>query len=63
MLYYNVSEVLVGRDHSRPSARSGADHRAAAPTFSLLRLSASARVGGALLIVAALWGLVYWALR
>lgn len=35
----------------------------AAPAFSLLRLSALARLGGALVLVAALWSSVYWALH
>ncbi len=35
----------------------------AAPGFSLLRLSAFARLGGALALVAGLWALVYWALH
>ena len=35
----------------------------AAPGFSLLRLSAFTRVGGALVLVAALWASVYWALH
>jgi hypothetical protein len=34
-----------------------------APGFSLLRLSAISRVGGAAALVAGLWALVYWALR
>jgi len=34
----------------------------AGPAFSLLRLSALARCGGALIIVAALWAVVFWAL-
>ncbi|MGO9235737.1 MAG: hypothetical protein ACLPSF_14085 [Methylocella sp.] len=40
-----------------------ADRISAAPGFSLLRLSAFARLGGALALVAALWALVYWALH
>ena len=35
---------------------------AAAPTFSLLRLSALARCGGALVVIAGLWAMVFWAL-
>jgi hypothetical protein len=35
---------------------------AAAPSFSLLRLSALARLGGALVVIAALWATVFWAL-
>ncbi|MEJ0091940.1 MAG: hypothetical protein WDN46_00400 [Methylocella sp.] len=35
----------------------------AAPMFSLLRLSASTRFGGVLILVAALWASVYWALH
>jgi hypothetical protein len=46
--------------HSDPLAAQGSS---AAPGFSLLRLSAFARVGGALALVAALWALVYWALH
>jgi hypothetical protein len=34
----------------------------AAPTFSLLRLSAFARCGGALIVIAGLWAVVCWAL-
>ena len=33
------------------------------PTFSLFRLSASARCAGALVLIACLWGAVYWALH
>ncbi|MHB2165440.1 hypothetical protein [Alsobacter sp. R-9] len=35
---------------------------AAHPTASLLRLSATTRLGGALGLAAALWGLVAWAM-
>jgi hypothetical protein len=41
------------------------EHRrgiAAAPAFSLLRVSALARCGGAMLVIAGLWAMVYWAL-
>lgn len=34
-----------------------------APPFSLLRLSAAARLGGVLILLAVLWSLVYWALH
>ena len=34
----------------------------AAPAFSLLRLSALARCGGALVVIAGLWAVVFWAL-
>lgn len=34
----------------------------AAPAFSLLRLSALARCGGALVVIAGLWAVVGWAL-
>jgi hypothetical protein len=34
---------------------------AAGPTLSLLRLSAAARLAGAALITAALWGAIAWA--
>jgi hypothetical protein len=37
-------------------------HAATAPAFSLLRLSAFARCGGALLVIGGLWALVLWAL-
>ena len=37
--------------------------RFAAPPFSLLRLSAAARLGGVLVVVAVLWALVGWALH
>jgi hypothetical protein len=32
------------------------------PAFSLLRLSAPARLGGALIVIAGLWAVVVWAL-
>ena len=35
---------------------------ATAPAFSLLRLSALARCGGALVVIAGLWAMVFWAL-
>lgn len=35
---------------------------AAGPAFSLLRLSALARFGGALVVIAGLWAVVGWAL-
>ena len=35
---------------------------AAAPAFSLLRLSSLARCGGALIVIAGLWAMVFWAL-
>jgi hypothetical protein len=39
-------------------------HRAAtvAPKFSLMRISALARLGGALAVIAGLWAAVFWAL-
>jgi hypothetical protein len=42
----------------------GHDHlpATAVPRFSLLRLSAAARVGGALVVIAWLWAIVFWAL-
>jgi hypothetical protein len=33
-----------------------------APAFSLLRLSALARCGGAMVVIAGLWAMVFWAL-
>ena len=33
-----------------------------APPFSLLRLSALARCGGAMIVIAGLWAIVFWAL-
>jgi hypothetical protein len=33
------------------------------PGFSLLRLSAAQRCGGALIIIACLWAAVWWALH
>jgi hypothetical protein len=33
-----------------------------APAFSLLRLSAGARCGGAMVVIAGLWAMVFWAL-
>jgi hypothetical protein len=38
------------------------ERAATAPGFSLLRLSALARCGGALIVIAALWAVVFWAL-
>jgi hypothetical protein len=35
---------------------------ATAPAFSLLRLSALARCGGALVVIAGLWAMVFWAM-
>jgi hypothetical protein len=32
------------------------------PAFSLLRLSAPARCGGATVVIAGLWAIVFWAL-
>jgi hypothetical protein len=34
----------------------------ATPAFSLLRLSAHARCGGAMVVIAGLWAMVFWAL-
>jgi hypothetical protein len=42
-------------DHAAPAARHD-------PGFSLLRLSAGHRLGIALIVVALLWGGVYWSL-
>ena len=49
------------RAHSHGAHGHGARSRPDA-AFSLLRLSATQRLGIALLAVAALWGGVYWAL-
>jgi hypothetical protein len=38
------------------------EHPATAPAFSLLRLSALARCGGAMVVIAGLWAMVFWAL-
>ena len=35
---------------------------ATSPAFSLLRLSALARCGGALVVITGLWAMVFWAL-
>jgi hypothetical protein len=43
--------------HERRKARA-----ATAGAFSLLRLSALARCGGALIVIAGLWTVVFWAL-
>jgi|BarGraIncu00222A_1022003.scaffolds.fasta_scaffold105076_2 hypothetical protein len=51
----------VGAAFPHPSL--AAQRISAAPGFSLLRLSAFARLGGALALVAALWAAVYWALH
>jgi hypothetical protein len=48
---------------SAHSHHLAADRVPAAFGFSLLRLSAFARVSGALALVALLWAAVYWALR
>ena len=56
----------MGSAHSHSdthSHRLAAAGNVAAPAFSLLRLSALARLSGALALVAALWALVYWALH
>jgi len=37
--------------------------RSEAPMFSLLRLSALARCTGAAIVIAGLWGVVYWAMK
>lgn len=42
---------------------SAATAKTATITFSLLRLSGLQRVAGALLLVAAIWLAVYWALQ
>jgi len=44
---------------ARESVRAEA---AAAPAFSLLRLSSLTRCGGALIVIAGLWAMVFWAL-
>ncbi|MFZ0496243.1 MAG: hypothetical protein WBG11_09795 [Methylocella sp.] len=46
--------MSVARDHPAGVAT--------APAFSLLRLSALARCGGAMLVIAGLWAMVLWAL-
>jgi len=35
---------------------------APAPAFSLLRISALARCGGTMVVIAGLWAMVFWAL-
>jgi hypothetical protein len=50
----------MGSAHSHRLAEA---RISSAPGFSLLRLSAFARVSGALTLVAALWASVYWALH
>jgi hypothetical protein len=45
-------------DHVHPLAAAGRQ-----PRFSLLRLSAAARGGLALIVIAALWAGVWWALH
>jgi hypothetical protein len=63
-LCYKVTskERGVGLAHSH-SDRAAAGKISAAPRFSLLRLSAFGRLGGALALIAALWALVDWALH
>lgn len=43
-------------------ARDREGSSSAAPKFSLLRLSALTRCGGALVVTACLWAVVFWAL-
>ena len=43
-------------------ARDREGRIAAAPKLSLLRMSARARCGGALVVIACLWAVVFWAL-
>lgn len=43
-------------------AATGRHPLARAPHVSLLRLSAAARLSGALIVIAFLWALVFWAL-
>ena len=47
--------MSVARERVRAEA-------AAAPVFSLLRLSSLTRCGGALIVIASLWAMVFWAL-
>jgi hypothetical protein len=65
----NVPNVITFHNrhlpHNDTAMNLGDKHRAgtiAAPSFSLLRLSALARLGGALVVIAALWATVFWAL-
>ncbi len=50
-------------DHAHPHPAGTGLAGAARPSFSLLPLSAAARMGGAALIVAGLWIAVIWAVR
>jgi hypothetical protein len=52
----------MGSAHSHSNGLV-AERVPAAPGFSLLRLSAFARVSGALALVVLLWAAVYWALH
>jgi hypothetical protein len=47
--------MTLGHDHHHGPVRRA---RAAAPTLSLLRLSAAVRVAGAAVLAAGVWGLV-----
>jgi hypothetical protein len=50
----HVGHVHAGHVHAAPETAAG---------FSLLRLSALERLGGAAVLLAGLWALVFWALN
>jgi hypothetical protein len=60
LLYYNVPPMV--QPAASPHPQHGHRHSAAlAPTASLLRLSAPARLAGVAIVVAAIWAAVAWA--
>jgi hypothetical protein len=59
----HADHIHAGHAKGQAGIGSAARHaRAASPTVSLLRLSAAERMVGAGVVVAALWGLVAWAM-
>jgi len=59
---YNFHRVSTAEGAAMRVAREHPAGIAAAPAFSLLRLSALARCGGAMVVIAGLWAMVFWAL-
>ncbi len=53
---------MAGRDHDHHHRHVHSRPAAAAPTMSLLRLSAAARLGGVAVLLALLWASVFWAM-
>ncbi|BCJ89760.1 hypothetical protein IZ6_04950 [Terrihabitans soli] len=58
VLYYNIQAMASHTHHHHPRPARGPS----GPGFSLLLLSAGQRVLGALILLALLWGGVFWAL-